>query len=84
MAHSLKILGLTLDLMLTFKDHIKEQLRRSSKAGVLRRIRRFVSPDVMRRLYKAFVLPHLECCGLVLVGIGKTQSKDWRTLIFVF
>ena len=25
------------------------------------------------RLYKAFVLPHLEYCGPVLVGIGKTQ-----------
>ena len=76
MKDSLKILGLTIDPMLTFKDHIKEELKRSyAKAGALRRIRKFVSPDIMMRFYKAFVLPHLEYRGPVLVGIGKTQSN---------
>ena len=29
----------------------------------------------MIRLYKSFILPHLEYCSPVLVGIGKTESK---------
>ena len=29
----------------------------------------------MIRLYKSFILPHLEYCSPVLVGIGKTEYK---------
>ena len=29
---------------------------------------------VMIQLYKAFILPHLEYCGPVLIGITKTLS----------
>ena len=29
----------------------------------------------MTRLYKAFILPHLEYCSALFVGIGKVQSS---------
>ena len=29
----------------------------------------------MIRLYKAYVLPHLEYCGPLLLGIGKVEAK---------
>ena len=29
----------------------------------------------MGRLYKAFILPHLEYCGLLLLGVGNTQAN---------
>ena len=62
--------------MLTYKTHIKEQLTKAyAKGSALRRIRRFLEPDVMIRLYKTFILPHLEYCGPLLVGIGKTQAN---------
>jgi hypothetical protein len=52
---SIKILGVTLDRMFTFKEHISEQLKKAyAKASALRRIRRFVPTDVMIRLYKSF------------------------------
>ena len=73
---SLRILGVTIDAMLTYKTHIKEQLTKAyAKGSALRRIRRFLEPDVMLRLYKAFILPHLEYCGPLLIGIGKTQAN---------
>ena len=73
---SLRILGVTIDAMLTYKTHIKEQLTKAyAKGSALRRIRRFLEPDVMIRLYKTFILPHLEYCGPLLVGIGKTQAN---------
>ena len=73
---SIKILGVTLDSKLSFREHITEQLKKAySKATALRRIRHFVPIDVMIRLYKAFILPHLEYCSPLFVGIGKVQSN---------
>ena len=37
-------------------------------------IRRFLPTDKLIILYKAFILPHLEYCGTLLLGIGKVQS----------
>ena len=72
---SLKILGVTLDRKLTFRSHIKDQLRKAcAKAAALRRLRRFVPQDVMIRLYKAYILPQLEYCSPLLLGIGKVEQ----------
>ena len=58
---SMKILGVTLDKMLTLKDHLSEQLKKAyAKSAALRRIRRFVPAEVMISLYHSFVLPHVE------------------------
>ena len=71
---TLKILGVTLDRKLNFTNHVKEQVKKAcAKATALRRIRKFIPMDVMGRLYKAFILPHLEYCAPLLLGVGKTQ-----------
>ena len=31
--------------------------------------------DVMLALYKSFILPHLECCSPLLLGVGKVQAN---------
>ena len=41
----------------------------------MRRIRKFIPVDVMGRLYKAFILPHLEYCRPLLLGVGNTQAN---------
>ena len=52
---TLKILG----VVLTFEAHIKEQLNKAyAKASALRRIRMFLSKDILVRLYRAYVLSH--------------------------
>lgn len=62
--------------MFTFKEHISEQLKKAyAKASALRRIRRFVPTDVMIRLYKSFLLPHIEYCSPLLLGVGKMQAN---------
>ena len=73
---SIKILRVTLDSKLYFREHITEQLKKAySKATALRSICRFIPIDVMITLYKAFILPHLEYRSPLFVGIGKVQSN---------
>ena len=71
---SIQILGVTLDKDLSYKEHISDQLKRAyAKASALRRIRRFLPHYATIKLYKAFILPHLEYCSPLLVGIGTSQ-----------
>ena len=73
---SIKILGVTLDKNLSFKEHISDQLKKAyAKASALRRIRRFLPHDAMIKLYKAFILPHLEYCSPLFVGTGTGQRN---------
>ena len=73
---SMKIVGVTLDKMLTVKDHIPGQPKKTyAKSAALRRIRCFVPAEVMISLYNSFVLPHLEYCSNLLLGVGKVQAS---------
>ena len=73
---SLKILGVTLDERITFKPYIQEQLKKAcAKAAALRKLCRFIPQDVMIRLYKAYVLPYLEYCSPLLLGISNGQKQ---------
>ena len=81
---SIKILGVTLDKDLS--EHISDQLKKAyAKASAPRRIRRFLPHDAMIKLYKAFILPHLEYCSPLFVGIGTGQRnclEDGNCYIF--
>ena len=62
---AIKILGsITLDKDVSYKGHmcdVSHQLKKAyARASTLRRIRRFLPHDTMIKLYKAFILPHLE------------------------
>ena len=70
------MLGVTLDKDLSYKDHISDQLEKAyAKASALRRTKRFLPLDAMIKLYKAFMLPHLEYCSPLFVGIGTGQRN---------
>ena len=57
------------------QQRCKEICRKvNAKVSVLRRIRKFIPFEVMLRVYKAFILPHLEYSSQKLIGIGKGQS----------
>ena len=78
---------MVLDNKLTFKAHIKEQLNKAcAKASALRRIRiKCISKDVLVRLYKAYVLPHLEYCSPLLLGVGNAETtKIKKTNYFLY
>ena len=72
---TLKILGVSFDRMLTYKDYLTAQLKKAyAKTTALRRIRRFI-PTNMVRLYQTFILPHFEYCSPLLIGLGKIQGN---------
>ena len=57
----IKLLGVTIDNLLSFQAHVKEICRKvNAKVSILRRIRKLIPLDIMIRLYKAFILPHFE------------------------
>ena len=52
---TLKILGVTIDKNLSFKEHLKGQLKKAyAKCSALRK--KMVGPKTMIRLYKAYIL----------------------------
>ena len=52
------------------------KLKMYAKIAALRRIKRLVPTNVMISLYKAFVLPHLEYCCPLLLGISKALKNN--------
>ena len=73
---SLKILGVIIDNKLTFDEHISTTLKKVyAKIGALRRLKKLIPPDVAIQLYKAYILPHLEYCSPLLLGINKTLNS---------
>ena len=55
-----------------------------AKASALRRITRFLPHDAMIKLYKAFILPHLEYCSPLLVGIGTVNATVSKMATVIF
>lgn len=71
----IKLLGVTIDSLLSFQAHIKEICRKvNAKVSILRLIRKLIPPDIMIKLYKAFVLPHFEYASPPFVGLSKGLS----------
>ena len=71
---------------MTFKPYILEQLKKEcAKAAALRKLRKFIPIVVISRLYKAYVLPQLEYCSLLLLGITNgLKNKLENTNILYF
>ena len=74
---TLKILGVTLDRDLSFKPHVAILLKKPhAKIAALWRIKRLAPSDVMICLYKAYLLPHLEYCCPLLLGLSKALKNN--------
>ena len=72
----LNILGVRIDDPLPLKDHLSTVLRKVyARVGALRRLRKLVLADISLMLYKAYILPHLEYCSPLPLGINKTLNK---------
>ena len=72
----MKLLGLTIDSFLHFKAHIKSIYNKVNvKVAALRKVGKFIPPELMVNIYKAFILPHFEYCAPVLVGLSSGLSN---------
>ena len=71
----IKLLGVTIDNLLSFQAHVKEICWKvNAKVSILRRIRKLIPLDIMIRLYKAFILPHFEYASPLFLGLNKGLS----------
>ena len=73
----MKILRVTLDRRLNFREHLRIQHKKIYfKTVTLRRIRRFVPAETVVKLYKAYILPHFQYCIPLLTTLAKTQCQQ--------
>ena len=65
-ARYLKILGVNIDEIFNFNNHVTTVCRQSSqKVGVLLRLRKLIPESAKLQLYKSAIIPHLTYCHLV-------------------
>ena len=56
-----KHLGMILDSKLSFQSHVREAIIKARKGiGIIRFLSKYVSRDVLDRIYKLYVRPHLD------------------------
>ena len=61
-----KDLGVIIDTQLTFEDHIATKVKKANAmVGLIRRSFSFLSCNLFKKLYVAFVRPHLEYAQVV-------------------
>jgi len=88
--NSIDLLGVTIDKDLSFNRHISQICEKVNKqCSVLKRFKNIITSNVMLRLYKAFILQHLQYCSLIWHFSGtrncdKLESLNKRILRFIF
>ena len=84
------LLGVTIDKDLSFNRHISQICEKVNKQlGVLKRFKNIITSNFMLRLYKTFILPHLQYCSLIwhfssTRNCDKLESLNKRILRFIF
>ena len=69
-----KLLGVTLDRHLTFKDHISTTINTcNGLLGVLKRISHFLPRNLAKLFYTAMIRSHLEYASSLLVPVAKVH-----------
>ena len=75
-----KDLGITIDVELNFKDHVSGKIRIANGiVGLIRRSFSYLDCETFRRLYCAFVRPHLEYGHAVWSPSQKYKQVGKRT-----
>ena len=73
---SVKLLGITLDNKLNFKEHISKLCKKvSAKLHALARISNFMSQDKLRVLMKSFVESQFSYCPLIWMFHSRTLNN---------
>ena len=73
-ASSVKFLGLKLDPHLSWNQHVQFIANKVSKGtGMLHKLRDYLPSGCLRKLYYAFVYPHLSYCSLAWMNTSKSN-----------
>ena len=55
-----KFLGILVDERLTFKEHIDKTCKRvSSGIGIIKKLKKFISSNILQKIYNAIIYPHI-------------------------
>ena len=61
---------------MSFKAHVKSICSKVNvKVAAVRRVRRFIPPEVMVNIFKAFMFPHFKYCSRILVRLSSGLSN---------
>lgn len=86
---STKHLGLILDDRLTFKKHIEEKIKTANKGlGLLRYLKKYADRNVLEKIYKMYIRPHLDYGDVIYHGqtneiSNLTESVQYRAGLIV-
>ena len=76
-----KSLGLTIDDLLSWSNHVDEICRKVSSAiGASKRIRNFISANAALQIYDALILPHFDYCSPVWECLSGQSSDKLQKL----
>ena len=73
-SNAVELLGITIDNILTFNEHINNLCRNASyKLYALRRIKKYLTQDQAKRLYNAFINSQFNYAPIIWMFCRKTQ-----------
>ena len=76
-----KSLGILIDDNMAWHSHIDKLSKKiASGIGAIKRIKPFVSPEILHYIYNALVQPHFDYCSIVWGNCGKTLSEKLQKL----
>ena len=78
-SNAVELLGITIDNILTFNEHINNLCRNASyKLYALRRIRKYLTQDQAKRLYNAFINSQFNYAPVIWMLCRKNQYLKIR------
>ena len=76
-----KSLGILTDNNMAWHSHIDKLSKKiASGIGAIKRMRPFVSPEILHYIYNALVQPHFNYCSIFWGNCGKTLSERLKKL----
>ena len=76
-----KSLGILIDDNMAWHSHIDKLSKNiASGIGAIKRIKPFVSTEILHYIYNALVQPHFDYCSIVWGNCGKTLSEKLQKL----
>ena len=76
-----KYLGVYMDINLNWHTHVENNRKtKSSKIGILRRAKPFLTIDLSKTMFNSIVLPHFTYCDIIWASSDETNISRLQNL----
>ena len=76
-----KYLGVHMDVNLNWHTHVEKIAKKiSSKIGILRRVKPYLTIDLSKMIYNSIVLPHFTYCNIIWASTDETTISRLQNL----